>query len=91
MPRLLLLSFLSLLFFMQTVLADEINTLRFGVLSFRPKEITTAKWQPLAKELENNLPGYRVELLPLTYPELDKAAKEKQVDLILTNPEHYIR
>lgn len=91
MPRLLLLSFLSLLFFMQTILADEmVKTLRFGVLSFRPKEITTAQWQPLAKELENNLPDYRVELLALTYPELDKAAKEKQVDLILTNPEHYI-
>lgn len=90
MLRLLFIS-LSLLFFIQTVLADEMTkTLRFGVLSFRPKDITTSKWQPLAKELEKNLTGYHVELLPLTYDELDKAAKEKQIDLILTNPEHYI-
>lgn len=82
--------FLLLLFFVQTILADEIKTLRFGVLSFRPKEVTTAQWQPLAKELENNLSGYRVELSALTYPELDKAVKDKKIDLVLTNPEHYI-
>ena len=90
MLRLLFIS-LSLLFFMPTVLADEMTkTLRFGVLSFRPKDITSVQWQPLAKELEKNLTGYHVELLALTYPELDKAAKEKRVDLVLTNPEHYI-
>ncbi len=70
--------------------AEELKTLHFGVLAYRPKEITLAQWLPLAQELEKNLPGYHVELEPLNYPELDKAAKEKQLDFVLTNPEHYI-
>ena|GEM_PF-6290734 len=69
---------------------EELKPLHFGVLSFRPKEMTTAQWQPLAKELEKNLSGYRVELMPMTYNELDKAAHEQQLDFVLTNPEHYI-
>lgn len=75
----------------KSALGDEIpKHLRFGVLSFRPKEITTAQWLPLAKELEHNLPSYSVELVPLTYPELNQAAKENTLDLVLTNPEHYV-
>lgn len=75
----------------KSALGDEIpKHLRFGVLSFRPKEITTAQWLPLAKELEHNLPNYSVELVPLTYPELNQAAKENTLDLVLTNPEHYV-
>jgi diguanylate cyclase (GGDEF)-like protein/PAS domain S-box-containing protein len=86
-----LILFVAILFYVTPTFAnDETKTLRLGVLSFRPKEITTAQWSPLAKELENNLTGYHVELLPLNYPELDKAAKEQQLDFVLTNPEHYI-
>jgi phosphate/phosphite/phosphonate ABC transporter binding protein len=69
---------------------QELKPLHFGVLSYRPKEITVAQWLPLVKELEKNLAGYRVELTALDYSELDKATKDGQIDLILTNPEHYI-
>ncbi len=67
-----------------------LKPLHFGVLSYRPKEITAVQWLPLAKELERNLSGYSVELMPLNYPELDTAAKENKLDFILTNPERYI-
>lgn len=74
-----------------SAVADDTKNLRFGVLSFRPKEITTAQWAPLVQELRRVLsPDYTVELLVMTYPELDKAAREKQLDFVLTNPEHYI-
>jgi ABC-type phosphate/phosphonate transport system substrate-binding protein len=69
---------------------EKLKPLHFGVLSFRPKEITMAQWQPLAKELEKNLSGYHVELMPMTYNELDNAANNQQLDFVLTNPEHYI-
>ncbi|CAG1022658.1 partial putative signaling protein, partial [Patescibacteria group bacterium] len=69
--------------------AEEIKPLHFGVLAFRPKDITTKQWQPLAQELERVLKR-KVELLVMNYPELDKAVKEQQLDFILTNPEHYI-
>lgn len=71
--------------------ADDPINLRFGVLSFRPKEFTAAQWLPFVEELKKKLHGHPVELLPLTYSELDKAAKEKQLDFVLTNPEHYIQ
>lgn len=70
--------------------AGEIKHLRFGVLAFRPKNITAQQWHPLAQEFERVLPGYKVEFLPLTYPELDQAVSKNQLDFILTNPEHYI-
>jgi diguanylate cyclase (GGDEF)-like protein/PAS domain S-box-containing protein len=68
----------------------EIKSLHFGVLAYRPKDITQAQWLPIAKELEKNLSGYHVELEALNYEELDKAAKENKFDFIVTNPEHYI-
>jgi diguanylate cyclase (GGDEF)-like protein/PAS domain S-box-containing protein len=70
--------------------ADDSIHFRFGVLSFRPEEVTKEQWLPLAKEIEHALPGHTVELLPLSYSDLDAAAKAKQLDFILTNPEHYI-
>ena len=85
-----LILFLVILFHSSLIFADETKNLRFGVLSFRPKEITTAQWQPLTQELEKNLSGYHIELIPLTFPEFDKAVKDKPLDFILTNPEHYI-
>ncbi len=69
---------------------DEKQKLRFGVLSYRPKEMTLQKWQPLAQEFERVLTGYQIELLPMNYEELDKAAHDQLLDFVFTNPEHYI-
>ncbi len=66
------------------------KNLRFGILSFRPKEITLKQWQPLAREFERVLPGYTVTVLPMTFSEINQATKGRQLDLILTNPEQYI-
>lgn len=90
MQLLILIFLLAVIDFHTAFAEEELKTLHFGVLSFRPKEMTIAQWQPLAQELEHNLPGYKIDLQALTYPELDKAAKDKQLDLVLTNPEHYI-
>ena len=70
--------------------AQELKTLRFGIMSFRPKDVTLKQWQPLAREFERVLPGYSVKILPMPMAELDKAAKSKQLEFVLTNPEHYI-
>jgi diguanylate cyclase (GGDEF)-like protein/PAS domain S-box-containing protein len=83
--------FTFLLTILNSVFADETTKiLRFGVLSYRPKEITEKQWQPLAIELERVLPKYHVELLVMNYDELDKAARKNQLDFVFTNPEHYI-
>lgn len=63
--------------------------LRFGVLAFRPKAQAEQQWQPLATYLAAALER-RVELKVFSYPELDAAVAGKAVDIVLTNPGHFI-
>lgn len=63
---------------------------RLGVLSFRSLEHTAAQWQPLADYLSRRIPGYRFQVVPLFYPDLDQAVARQELDLVLTNPEHYV-
>ena len=63
--------------------------LRFGVLAFRPKAQALAQWQPLAESLERAL-GQKVALSAYSYPELDSAMATKAVDVVLTNPGHFV-
>jgi ABC-type phosphate/phosphonate transport system substrate-binding protein len=61
-----------------------------GVLSPRPKPQTLAAWQPLAAELERALPDRRFTIEALDYQELDAAIAAHRLDLVITNPAHYI-
>ena len=70
---------------------DDAKAVRFGVLAFRPKPETLARWQPLVDYLNAAKLGQRFELQALTYPELDEAVRNKQVDIVLTQPAHYIQ
>ncbi len=63
--------------------------LRFAVLAFRPKAQALAQWQPLAENLERTL-GQKVELSAYSYPELNSAMAAKAVDVVLTNPGHFV-
>jgi PAS domain S-box-containing protein len=63
--------------------------LRFGVLAFRPKAQALAQWQPLAASLEQAL-GQKIELSAYSYPELESAMAAKAVDVVLTNPGHFV-
>lgn len=64
--------------------------IRFAVLSFRPKPLVTAKWQPFIDYLNASLPDHHFVLEPLTYDELEQAVHTQQVDVVLTQPSHYI-
>ncbi len=63
--------------------------IRFGVIAFRPKAQALKQWQPLATYLETALKR-RVELSVYNLPELNAAVTQNAVDIILTNPGHYI-
>ncbi len=85
----------SLSLFAQTAaehenLASAKPILRFAVLSFRPAPEMMARWLPVAEYLGEKIPSHRVELLPLDYPELELAVRERRVDLVLTQPAHYV-
>lgn len=61
-----------------------------GVLAFQSKADTLAQWTPTAQALSQRLPDYQFEITPLNYEELNAAVKARQVDFVLTNPEHFV-
>lgn len=66
------------------------DSVSFAVLSFRPKDEVAAKWQPLIDYLNASIPEHTFILETLTYPELERAVKDRRVDVVLTQPSHYI-
>jgi diguanylate cyclase (GGDEF)-like protein/PAS domain S-box-containing protein len=79
---------LLLLCFALPALAQE--EIRIGVLAYRPKAQMQAQWEPLARAMNQAIPKYHfvVEIYDLEGLTSDIAAR--RVDLILTNPGHYI-
>ncbi|QPK63186.1 PhnD/SsuA/transferrin family substrate-binding protein [Methylomonas sp. LL1] len=86
-PRLLA-AMLALLFFSGIAVAAE--TVRIGVLAFRPKDQTQRQWQPLADGLKRKLPDHEFVIQALNYHELRRAVTNNQLDLVFTNPAYYI-
>lgn len=66
------------------------QTVKIGVLAFRPKPETLQQWSPLAKQLKRAMPQHDFVIEAYNYPELEKAVSEKRVDFVLTNPGHYV-
>jgi len=66
------------------------DTVRFAILAFRPKPVVEAKWQPLIDYLNTAISGRRFALEVYTYAELENAVHARRVDVVLTQPAHYI-
>ena len=60
-----------------------------GFLAFRPAPQAEAQWAPLATYLEQES-GRPFTLRVLNYRDLEAAVADNSVDLVLTNPAHYI-
>jgi diguanylate cyclase (GGDEF)-like protein/PAS domain S-box-containing protein len=71
-------------------LANSAESVKIGVLAFRPKPQTLEQWQPLAVALKQSIPEHDFEVQAFTYPELEQATSKNQLDFVLTNPAHYI-
>ena len=70
--------------------AHAADRLTLGVFAFRPKPIMIERYQPLADYLSEKLGGTPVELAVLEQAELDEAVAAHRVDLVMTNPSHYL-
>jgi len=64
--------------------------LTIGVLTHRPTEVVTARWQPLTVYLSRALGGREVRLKPAGYAELTELLDRQAIDFALTNPSHFI-
>ena len=67
------------------------QVLNFGIYAYRPPEVMKWRFGPLADYLSARLPGTRVELKVMSQEALDEAVRTHQVDLVLTNPRHYLQ
>ena len=67
--------------------------LTLGVLAYLPKDQMSARYGALANYLSTALKGTPVELRPLAYKgnEIEQAMAAGELDLLLTNPAHFIR
>ena len=61
-----------------------------GIFAYRPKEVLEVKFKPLAEYLQNELGGVPVELRVLAQGEIENALAEGELDLLFTNPSHYV-
>ena len=67
--------------------ADQ--SLRLGILAFRPKTQAQSQWQPLATHLQSAL-GRPVALSVYDLTELEAAVAAHTVDVVFTTPSHFI-
>ena len=70
--------------------AYSANPVKIGVLAFRPKPQTLEQWQPLAVGLKQAMPGRDFIIEALTYPEMNAAVTNRQLDFVFTNPGHFV-
>jgi diguanylate cyclase (GGDEF)-like protein/PAS domain S-box-containing protein len=74
----------------QAAWAEAPGAARIGVLAYRDKPATLARWQPTADYLESKL-GRPFTVQVLNLDELESAVDRNELEFILTNPSHYIR
>lgn len=70
--------------------AAAANTLQLGILALRPKPLMVTSYQPLVDYLNTQLGEKRIALRVLTRDEIDAALAREELDLLLTNPGHYL-
>lgn len=69
--------------------ADPV-TLRFGVFAYLGEEQTRAQYQPIADYLNERLAPVKVELEVLPQAEIDQRVQSGTLDLVTTNPTHFL-
>ena len=68
----------------------DMKAVRIGILAFRPKPETEARWRPLADYLNQQIPDARFVLNIHHLEELEAAVGRHEVDFIFTQPSHYV-
>ncbi|MGM1052606.1 MAG: diguanylate cyclase domain-containing protein [Pseudomonadota bacterium] len=75
----------------QDARAEPVPTLTLGVFAYRPEAVMIEMWQPLVDYFNEQLDGeLEVQLRALTQPDMQAALDDSELDLIFTNPAHYI-
>ncbi|MDD5717560.1 MAG: PhnD/SsuA/transferrin family substrate-binding protein [Sulfuricurvum sp.] len=81
---------LMILFSSINVYAQVKESIKIGILAKRGAAQTLEQWQPLSEYLNTQIPGYRFEIVPLGFDELNDAVAKATIDFILTNTLQYV-
>jgi diguanylate cyclase (GGDEF)-like protein len=63
---------------------------KVGITAFRDKSATMREWAPTMAYLSSKIAGTRFVAVPGNLQELEAAIRAKDLDFVVTNPEHYI-
>jgi two-component system, LuxR family, sensor histidine kinase TtrS len=66
------------------------HEVRVGVLANRGPERAIKQWQPTADYLSSHVAGYRFQIVPLSFEQIDRAVANAEVDYVLANPAVYV-
>ncbi|WP_371322821.1 PhnD/SsuA/transferrin family substrate-binding protein [Dechloromonas sp. ZY10] len=77
-----------LLFAAGSAMASE--KLVLGIFAYRPPEVLQPRYQPLIDYLARQLDGVEIELRVLSQEAMEAALAGNELDLVFTNPSHYI-
>jgi len=89
MKKRLSILFVYLLLFSAPLLA-EVRAIQIGVLSHRGDAATLATWSPTADYLTDSIDGYRFNIVPLNFDQVDPSVASGAVDFVLVNPGIYV-
>jgi two-component system sensor histidine kinase TtrS len=64
--------------------------IKIGVLAKRGVEATHKKWDATADYLSENISGYKFEITPLAFEEVNPAVANNSINYILANPSMYV-
>ncbi|MCD8513957.1 MAG: EAL domain-containing protein [Nitrincola sp.] len=67
------------------------HQITLGIFAFRPAEILLRQYQPLADYLSESLGDTQVILKVLSQDAIEAAIATQQLDMVFTNPSHYIQ
>lgn len=66
------------------------GVVNIGILAYRGTEVARIQWEPLAEQLSEAIPDYQFKISPYDLPSFTNAVERGEVDLVLTNPGHYV-
>ncbi len=67
-----------------------VDKLKLGVFAYRPKAIMIERYQPLVDYLNTQLKDIRIQLKVLEPADMQHAVSSQSIDLLFTNPRHFI-
>ena len=79
---------LIVIFCTLSLYADQ--NVKIAILAFKSKADTKQEWNYTENYLNQNIKEFHFMIIPMNYPELEKAVQDSSVDFVITNSGQYV-